>query len=258
MSTGANESASMVNAYEGKKASKRAAQVEADANAKAQALQEKIYEENKVNLRPYAEAGEKSLNTIQNLQGYNGADAQASSVSAFRADPGYQYAVDQSNKGLERSALKAGGLNSGNFATALQANSQGLADQQYSNYYNRLWNTANMGRGTATGVAQMGTQYANTQGGLYQNAGAIASQNFWNQYNLQANAFNTVAAGAQYSSDKTVNTAASLYGMNSGSAGSWNGGSGQSKGSGQNNSMYYGNDLSNYYGGGGGYGSSGS
>ena len=52
------------------------------------------------------------------------------------SDPGAQYRMEQSNKALQASAIAKGGMGGG-FAKALQANSQGLASQEYANSWNR-------------------------------------------------------------------------------------------------------------------------
>ena len=51
-------------------------------------------------------------------------------------DPGAQYRMDQANKALQASAIAKGGMGGG-FAKALQANSQGLASQEFQNSWNR-------------------------------------------------------------------------------------------------------------------------
>ena len=52
------------------------------------------------------------------------------------SDPGAQYRMEQANKALQASAIAKGGMGGG-FAKALQANSQGLASQEYANSWNR-------------------------------------------------------------------------------------------------------------------------
>lgn len=51
-------------------------------------------------------------------------------------DPGAQYRMEQANKALQASAIARGGMGGG-FAKALQANSQGLASQEFQNAWNR-------------------------------------------------------------------------------------------------------------------------
>jgi hypothetical protein len=55
-------------------------------------------------------------------------------ASQFQSDPGYQYALQQSEKAINRSAAAKGGRLGGSTLQALQQNAQGLANQQYGNY----------------------------------------------------------------------------------------------------------------------------
>ena len=101
---------------------------------------------------------------------------------------------------------------SGRQAMALNDYGQGMADQQYGNYYNRLWNTANMGRGTAVGVADMGTNYANSMGNLYNNAANINSRRIYGDAQAMGQMASTIGANQQEGFNNALNTVSSLYG----------------------------------------------
>lgn len=72
-------------------------------------------------------------------------EQQYFAASKFKADPGYQYQVDQMARGLAANKF-AGGLGlSGSRLTALQDRAGNLADQQYGDWWNRqnsLYQTA--------------------------------------------------------------------------------------------------------------------
>ena len=58
--------------------------------------------------------------------------------SSFQRTPGYQFAVDQGQQAIERSAAKRGMLNSGNVLAELSKYGQGMANQEYGNQVNTL------------------------------------------------------------------------------------------------------------------------
>lgn len=110
---------------------------------------------------------------------------EAFGMDKFEEDPGYQYRKEEAQKALERSMAAqgvtlggggAGGINP-QVAQALEAQSQGLASQEYGNaynrynidqqnVYNRLLGTTGIGTGQTAQMAQAGQQYATNTGNL--------------------------------------------------------------------------------------------
>lgn len=124
--------------------------------------------------------------------GVNGATGNDRAVEAFRAGPGYQYAVDQAMEAIKRNAASTGALAGGNTLAALSDRAGNMADQEYQTWVNNLGgfvspeltatsgmataeaakapvfmttanNIANLGTNTATGVANQNTQAANAE-----------------------------------------------------------------------------------------------
>lgn len=58
--------------------------------------------------------------------------------SKIQQTPGYQFAVDQGNQAINRSAAAKGMLNSGGVLAELAKYNQGMASQDYGNQVNRL------------------------------------------------------------------------------------------------------------------------
>lgn len=94
-----------------------------------------------------------------------------------RNTPGYQFAVDSANRGIEASAAAKGMTLSSNNLEALNQTNQNMADTQYNTILNNLMSMAGMGQQTATGnqattnsmqlaknnaLANTGTQLAQT------------------------------------------------------------------------------------------------
>jgi len=111
--------------------------------------------------------------------------AQQNAFAQFRTDPGYQFAFDEGTKALQNSAAARGILNSGATAKALTRYGQGVADQQYGNYFARLQSLAGLGQTATTSTGQFGAQAAANQGNALMAAG-----------NARASAYGGIATSA--------------------------------------------------------------
>jgi hypothetical protein len=70
--------------------------------------------------------------------GVNGADGNTRATQAFQAGPGYQWAVDQSLDGINRSAAARGNSIGGNVLAALSDRAGNMANQEYGSWLDRL------------------------------------------------------------------------------------------------------------------------
>lgn len=107
---------------------------------------------------PYVETGYTANSALQNL--YN-------DPSSVRSLPGYQFALDEGARALDRSAASRGMLNSGRSAKDLLRYGTGYADQIYGNQLARLM------AGSQQGMGAVGAQNATTGQGL---AGQLATR----------------------------------------------------------------------------------
>jgi hypothetical protein len=107
---------------------------------------------------PWLQAGQNALNNLQN-------------PGAFQQSPGYQWALGQGMQGIERSAAARGGAASGNALKALAQFNQGLASQDFGNWWNRQAGLAGVGQAAAGNLGAVGQNSANALGMLYGNAG---------------------------------------------------------------------------------------
>lgn len=103
------------------------------------------------NYNPYLKTGAGASTTLGNALGINGAQGNAAAQGAFQAGPGYQFAMDQGNQAALRAASAGGSLTSGNTLTALTQFGQGLANQEYGGWLDRLSGAANQGLSAANG-----------------------------------------------------------------------------------------------------------
>lgn len=113
--------------------------------------------------------------------------------ASFRADPGYEFALEQGGKSLERSAAARGILNSGATARALTKFGQGLADQQYGNYFSRLQSAAGVGQSATGSTANAGQNYAQAGGNALMAGGAARASGYTGAANAWGNAAQGVA-----------------------------------------------------------------
>lgn len=96
---------------------------------------------------------------------------QQNAFASFRTDPGYQFALDEGQKAIERSAAARGNLLSGSTLKELERFSQGVADQRYGDYWNRLANMAGVGQTATNTTAQLGTGLSGNMASLYAQGG---------------------------------------------------------------------------------------
>lgn len=138
----------------------------------------------------------------QNIQPYLGIGNDATSrlsqllsgdMSGFQEDPGYQFRLDQGLQAQDRSAAARGGLFSGGHQADLINYGQGMASQEYGNYWNRLMGLANLGQNSAVGAGNLGQQSASNIGNLYGQMGQAQGNSAINQANAWGNAASGLA-----------------------------------------------------------------
>lgn len=116
--------------------------------------------------QPYVDAGKSATAMQSNALGLNGAAGNDAATGAFQAGPGYQFAMDQGTQAALRGASAAGMLNSGNTLTALTGYGQGLANQEYGGWLDRLAGQSQQGlqatTGQANGYSGLSSLYQNT------------------------------------------------------------------------------------------------
>jgi hypothetical protein len=127
-------------------------------------------------------------------QGGATTDPNATVLDRFRADPGYQFALDQGTKRLDASAAAQGNLLSGNQLQAITDYGQGMADQQFGNYQNKISQTLGNYLGRLGGVAGYGTQFAANNQNLYSGQGNALSSLGQNQGNSLSNIYTNQGA----------------------------------------------------------------
>lgn len=154
-----------------------AADAQSQAAREANALQWKMYQQNRDDNEPWRNAGKDALGRMQ-------ADEfqKDFTMQDFQQDPGYAFRMSEGQKAIERSAAARGGLGSGATMKALARYGQDFASNEYQNAYNRfnadrdrrynrLSSVAGAGQNAVNSTANAGMNYANQAGGNLIGAG---------------------------------------------------------------------------------------
>jgi hypothetical protein len=140
------------------------------------AQSQQILSQQRNDLLPYTQAGYPTLQAQQDLLGLNGPDAAATAMGNFQQSPGYQWQLGQGLRSIDAGNAAKGILRSGATEKAEMTYGEGLANQDFSNYYNRLMGISTLGETAAAGgaatagtAAQLAQGAGNTQGSIYSN-----------------------------------------------------------------------------------------
>ena len=161
-------------------ASKSAANAQTKAANDQIALDTRIYDETSANFAPYLSGGTDGWNALRYELGLA---ERPESYGGFQATPGYEFQRQQGLDAVQSSAAARGNLYSGATMKAVTDYSQGLANQEYNNYLNRLSGVAASGQAAAGNQANAGANFSANAGnslaaiGNAQAAGAIGSAN---------------------------------------------------------------------------------
>lgn len=163
-------------------AANSAARAQQRAGRRQVDAQLQMYDQTREDLAPYREQGLAGQNALMYYLGL-GARPDDPNFVGFQQTPGYQFAVNEAQRGIEASAAARGGLYSGATMQALQDRRQGMADLEFGNYLARLGGVAAAGQGAAGMQAGVNQQTANGLAAAYggigdaQAAGAIGMGN---------------------------------------------------------------------------------
>ena len=106
--------------------------------------------------------------------GQNGASGKADALARFRDyNPGYEYARNESLRGIDSAFNANGGRLSGGALMALQDRASNLADQNYNSWLDRVTALSEQGRTTAVQDATLGAASAGNLAQIYANRGDV-------------------------------------------------------------------------------------
>lgn len=189
-------------------AANTAANAETNAANQTNATNMSMFNTEQQNAKPYLQAGDSALNSINQNQGYYNTPF---SMSQFQEDPGYQFDLQQGQQAIQNSSVATNGLISGSELGALNNYSQNMASNEYGNAYNRYTQQQQSNFNRYATIAGLGEQAT----GLSNQAAQTAATNIGAGYSSAGNA---VAAGAIAQGNATTGligsgvNAASTYG----------------------------------------------
>lgn len=152
----------------GNNSAKKAAGAQKKAQAKAAKEQKKMYEQSRKDMQPYMESGTLA-NTDLNMRMGLAGDASNKDYGflmkrfnnqEFEKDPGYQFRMDEGNRGIAATQAARGGLLSGAAAKEASRYNQGFASNEYGQAYDRFNNDQAGQYNKLTGIKQGGQQAA--------------------------------------------------------------------------------------------------
>lgn len=186
--------ASVASGLIGASAAGKAADAQARAAAESRALQERMYEETKANYAPYLNIGKGATYTLGSLYGI-GTDGNQSNAnvdySQFYSSPDYEFARQQGQLGLDRYLNSRGmALSGGALKDTAQFN-QGLATQQFGNYFNRLLSLSQLGSNAAANAGNAAAGFSGQMSNSIQGQGQAQAAGYVGQANAMTGALNS-------------------------------------------------------------------
>jgi hypothetical protein len=181
----------------GASGAKKAAKAQLQAAREANALQEKMFNQQVALQEPFRQAGLTTQSELMRQFGLGGDATSAGygnmlrdfSAEDFQADPGYAFRLQEGLKGMDRQAAARGGLISGGALKAAQRYGQEMGSQEYQNAYNRY----NQNRGTRynmlTGQQAVGQNATNAQTQAAGSYGQQAGQTLMDMGNARASGY---------------------------------------------------------------------
>lgn len=121
-------------------------------------------------LEPFFQEAVPAFQLQAALSGARGPEAQEQAFQDFRDSPGQSFLREQGLRMINTGAAATGGLGGGERLRELTRFSQGLAQQDFQNQFNRLGVVSGQGQASASQQAGLGAQFAG------QSAAALGNQ----------------------------------------------------------------------------------
>lgn len=166
---------SVVGGLLGASAAKSAANTQAAAAREAIAQQQRMFDIQNEQQRPYREAGYSALSDISNMKPYL---TKQFGQEDFQAgiDPSYNFRLAQGNLATTNLANQSGGLIGGNALQGLTNYGQGAASQEFQNAFNRFQTQRTGIYNTLAGIAGIGQTAQGQVANLAQNTAGNIGQ----------------------------------------------------------------------------------
>jgi hypothetical protein len=158
--------ASIGSALIGAYSASQAAKEQAKATKYAADIERKNFQDTQDLLRPSVNAGNLARQYQMGALGLPGDISYDEAVNAFRTSPGYEFQRGQGLNAVQTSAAAGGQLFSGKTLKSLNQYGQGLADQEFGNWYSRLGGLSGSGDAATGNLVNAGTNTTNSLASL--------------------------------------------------------------------------------------------
>lgn len=179
---------SIIGGLFGSSAADKAANAQGDAANKAIELQKATIAQARLDSAPWLDAGKKALSQYMGELGMGGAGF----TSQFTKTPGYDFQVQEAEKGALNHLGALGMKNSGAALQALTKLRSGLASQEHGNYLARISGLAGVGQNQVNQNNAASMNSALSQGQLMQDAGAARASGYVGGANAWTGAMNNM------------------------------------------------------------------
>lgn len=154
-------------------AGNKASKAQKNAAAQQIAEQRRQYDQTRADYAPWRAAGQSALDRLTN-------EMKSGATTAFTKTPGYDFRLSEGVKAAERSAAARGLLASGATMKAVQRYGEGLASDEYGNWWNRNAGLAGVGQAATDSTTQAGMNATNNITGAIGNAGNARASSYAN------------------------------------------------------------------------------
>lgn len=145
-------------------AGNKASKAQKNAANQQIAEQRRQYDQTRTDYAPWRATGESALARLN-------AEMTGGPTTAFKASPSYDFRLKEGLRATERAASARGRLGSGATLKALQERGDGLASDDYTNWWNRNAGLAGVGQAATDATANYGQQATNNITGAQGAAG---------------------------------------------------------------------------------------
>lgn len=166
---------------------KKAAKAQKDAAYQQVAEQRRQYDQTRADYAPWRAAGESALARLTG-------EVTGGGTTAFTKTPGYDFRLSEGVKAAERSAAARGLLASGATMKAVQRYGEGLASDEYGNWWNRNAGLAGVGQAATDSTTQAGMNATNNITGALGQAGNARASSYANTGSAINSGINNVLA----------------------------------------------------------------
>lgn len=193
----------IVGGYVANQSAKSAAGAQRDAAELASNTELEQYRQNREDMQPWREAGQQALGQITAGTGAGGDFNRDFTLADFYKDPGYDFRLQQGQRGLDATAAARGGALSGGAIKGALRYNQDYASGEFGNAYNRFNNdrtqrfnrlasVAGIGQTATRDVANMGSQTASNVAQNQIGAGNAQASSYVGQGNAISGAAQTL------------------------------------------------------------------